>query len=313
MNENINNLSLKQLRAIQAVARYSSFLAAAVELRMSQPGISRLVRSVEESLGVRLFHRSTRHVLLTQEGLTFLPTIDRVLAEIDISVADLVSMRAEHTGRVIMACPLAIANRMLSGIIAPFRTHYPHVRLEIREALRSAVIQQVRHGTVDFALGSFMEASEDIQIEELCGISYRVVFPRSHRFAAMTEVSLSDMQDEPMVSLPSTSILRSLFDAAASRQGFRLRHMVTVNTIGSVFDLVENGQAIAIQSDLSISSHLSPRIESRPLVAPRLTSKLSMLLHKERMLSPAALELKQSVEFAFRERIFHMTSARTDD
>src|SRR5690606_33300752 len=126
------------------------------------PGVSRLVSSVETILGVRLFHRSTRQVLLTQEGLSFLPTIDRVLAELDMSVANLRSMQSEHSGHVIFACPLAIANGMLSDVISPFRTQYPHVTLEIREALRSAVIQQVRHGTVDFALGSFMEESDDI-------------------------------------------------------------------------------------------------------------------------------------------------------
>ncbi|RJE84476.1 LysR family transcriptional regulator [Paracoccus onubensis] len=312
MNDAIYNLSLKQLRAVQAVARYSSFLAAAVELHMSQPGVSRLVRGVEESLGVRLFHRSTRHVMPTQEGLIFLPTIHRILAEMDLSVAHLASMQSDQSGHVIMACPLAVANRMLSGIIKQFRQSHPRVTIEIREALRSAVIQQVRHGTVDFALGSFMEGNEDMLIEDLYDVHYHVVFHHRHRFARMTNVSLSELQGESMISLPPTSIVRSIFDAAAARKGFRLNHAVTVNTIGTIFDLVQSGQGIAIQSSLSVDSHLGPMIETRPLVEPCMSSKLSMMRHRDRTLTPAAQELKNCVEQGLKIGQFESRGTATD-
>ena len=67
------NLSIKHLRTVVALARFGSFIAAASYLRMSQPGVSRIVQQVETRLGVKLFARGTRSVSQTEAGREFIP------------------------------------------------------------------------------------------------------------------------------------------------------------------------------------------------------------------------------------------------
>lgn len=294
------NLNVKQMRAIQTVARYSSFVAASVDMRMSQPGISRLIRSAESELGVELFHRNTRHVIMTPAGLQLLPVIDRMLAEFDLAASALSTLRTSHQGHVIVACPVSIASKMLAEIVTEYRVQHPEVTIEIREALRSEVVNQIRFGVVDFGLASFMEADEDLVIEALCDVAYYVVVPRSHRFAARESISLAELEGEPIISLPPTSIIRRIFDGAAAHEGFSLKHIITVNSPVSIFSLVETGAGVAIQNGASVRSHLSDKLSACLISTPRITSSISTVRLRSRLMSPVAQSFMQVVERFFR-------------
>ncbi len=69
----VPNLSVKHLRAVVALGRFGSFVAAASYLRMSQPGLSRVLQQTEALLGVKLFERGTRSVSQTEAGREFIP------------------------------------------------------------------------------------------------------------------------------------------------------------------------------------------------------------------------------------------------
>ena len=78
----VPNLSTKHLKAIVALARFGSFIAAASYLRVSQPGLSRIVQQTEALLGVKLFARGTRSVSQTEAGREFIPAAERLLGEL---------------------------------------------------------------------------------------------------------------------------------------------------------------------------------------------------------------------------------------
>jgi LysR family glycine cleavage system transcriptional activator len=79
-------LAIGPLRAFEAVARLSSFRAAAEELHLTQPAVSRQIRSLEDEIGAVLFSRGTRHVELTAAGQTLLRTVEPLLAQLDGTV-----------------------------------------------------------------------------------------------------------------------------------------------------------------------------------------------------------------------------------
>jgi DNA-binding transcriptional LysR family regulator len=294
------DLSSKQLRAVQTVAKYSSFIAASSELRMSQPGLSRVIRSVEEKLGIELFHRDTRNVRLTSAGAGFLPIIDRILSEFDLAAEALASLRDEKGGHVVVACPLSIANRMIAEIISEYRKRHPAVMIDIREALRGEVVNQIHSGAADFGLASFMQSNDDLVVEELCETTYHVIFRKDHPFSTQKTINLSALRGQPMISFPPTSVIRQIFDGAAAREGFRLNHLITVNTPDMIYELVQRGEGISIQSGASIRIRTDDFFSARPIDPPRITSRLSTIYLKSRALSPAALGFKRAIESHFR-------------
>lgn len=92
---------------------------------------------------------------------------------------------------VTMACPVSIASRMLAEIVMRCHTDHPETTIEIREALREEVVNQIRFGVVDFGLASFMDPDDDLIVEALCDVAYHVVLPTGHPLAEHGTVGLA--------------------------------------------------------------------------------------------------------------------------
>ena len=80
------NFDLNDLQAFRAVVEQGSFRKAADAVRISQPALSRRIEKLEDALGVRLFERTTRKVSLTQAGRGFMPSVERLLDDLDVAL-----------------------------------------------------------------------------------------------------------------------------------------------------------------------------------------------------------------------------------
>lgn len=122
-------LSVGPLRAFEAVARRASFRAAAEELHLTQPAISRQIRSLEEELGAPLFLRGTRHVELTGAGATLLRAIAPLLDRLDASVRHIrTSQGRRHVSVTTFA---SFASLWLLPRLAEFQSQYPDIDIRI--------------------------------------------------------------------------------------------------------------------------------------------------------------------------------------
>src|SRR3954468_9783590 len=148
------NLSTRQLRAFVALAEQRSFTRAAVLTHLSQPAFSALIRALEDTLGQRLFDRSTRHVEVTAEGREFEASARRVLAEFDGAVAGARDLAARRRGRVSIALLPSLAAGWLPAVLAEFRAAHPGIDLDVADVLSEACIEQVRNGKADFAIAA---------------------------------------------------------------------------------------------------------------------------------------------------------------
>lgn len=294
------DLSARELRAVILVARYFSFIAAASELRLSQPGLSRIIRKVEQQLGVALFHRTTRQVRLTAAGAQFIPVAERVLQDLAIGIESVRDLRNQARGQVAIGCPMSMAQADMIGVLLAYRQQHPQVALVIHEGLQSLIREEVLNGVLDFGIGFIRAPIDDLAVEPLYDGCFHVVFHRDHPFAACRVVPLQALRDEPLVSLPPSANLRQIFDGAAASAGFRLNHAITVNTYSTLFALLRARAGIAILPDPGVPAPDDPHILSRPIDPPRVPSELSVMSLKSRVMSPAALALKALVLAHFR-------------
>lgn len=294
------DFSSRELLAVVLVARYFSFIAAASELRLSQPGLSRIIRKVEQQLGVALFHRTTRQVTLTAAGAQFIPLAERLLHDLSTGIEAVRDLRDQTRGQVAIGCPMSVAQSSMIGIVLEYRRRHPHVSLLIHEGLQSLIREEVLNGVLDFGIGFIRQPVEALTVEPLHDGAFHVVFHKDHPFAAHATVPLRALRDEILVSMPPSANLRQIFDGAAASAGFRLNHAITVNTYSTVFALVRARAGIAILPDPGVPEADDPDLLSRPIDPPRVPSRLSVMSLKSRIMSPAALGLKQLVIEHFR-------------
>jgi DNA-binding transcriptional LysR family regulator len=111
------------------VAETRSFVGAGRLLGISASAVGKSISRLEDKLGVRLFHRSTRSVNLTAEGMMFLERSKRILAEIEAAEQELVSVAEAPRGKLRVSLPLVSA--LVLPVLADFMREYPHVELDL--------------------------------------------------------------------------------------------------------------------------------------------------------------------------------------
>jgi DNA-binding transcriptional LysR family regulator len=121
--------SLSGITAFINVAETRSFTAAGRLLEISSSAVGKSVARMEERLGVRLFHRSTRSVTLTTEGELFLDRCKRILSEVEAAEMELLELSATPRGKVRISVP--IQNVLIMPVLAGFMRTYPDIELEV--------------------------------------------------------------------------------------------------------------------------------------------------------------------------------------
>lgn len=113
------------------VARTRSFRQAAENLRMPGSTVSRRIAELERAIGLRLFHRTTRRVELTEGGQRYFERCRRILAEARLAHEELTTLQTRPSGLIRVALPVDFAVVFLSGILAEFARQYPEIRFQL--------------------------------------------------------------------------------------------------------------------------------------------------------------------------------------
>lgn len=121
--------NLGQIEAFVRSAEAKSFTVAAHQLGISSSAVGKAVTRLEERLQVRLFHRSTRTLALTDEGATFLERCRRILGEIEAAELELAQSRGAPRGRLRVSLP--IVNALTVPVLTAFMQEYPDVQLDL--------------------------------------------------------------------------------------------------------------------------------------------------------------------------------------
>lgn len=281
-------LSLHQLRAVVAVARYGSFVAAASDLGTSQPALSRAIKQAERTLGVTLFARSTRHVALTAAGREFAPAAERMLSELGLQIQNVRELAEQRRGHLVIASLMSIAHTVLPSVIGAYRRTYPRIELMVREGVHSSVADEVRSGAADFGIGDMAHVPDPLRAEPLQTEACHVVLPRRHPLAGRGALRLRDLADADIITMPVGSGLRRLVDTAAASAGVRLNYAITLNQFATIYEFIGHGLGVAIVPASVLPSRRNALLATRPLHEPRITRRIGLLTRPDRPLSPAA-------------------------
>lgn len=280
-------LSTRHLRAIVALAHSGKFVAAAVELGVSQPSLSRMIQQAESELGVALFERATRRVSQTAAGREFIPAAERMLSEIMQQTRAIRELDGRLRGQLVVASLMSIAHHVVPAALVAFRRRHPGVFIQIREGIASGVLEDVRSGVVDFGIGSAPEGHREVVVQSVVEERCCLVLPRKHKLSSRASVRLADLADESLISMPTDSGLRRSIDALAQAEGVTLNYAIITSQITSLFDFVAHGLGVSIVP-LSALPPASERRLATCLLRPTMTRRIGILHLANRPLSAAA-------------------------
>jgi DNA-binding transcriptional LysR family regulator len=287
------NVTLRQLRAFVALARAPSFTEAAARLHVTQSALSGLIKELELTLGLQVFHRTTRRIQLSEVGAAFQPLAERILQDLDQALGAMEDLRALKDGIVRVAVPQLMACTLLPAAVRAFRERRPGVEVRIADCLVEDVLARVNSGEVDFGIGPERDAPPDLVGQELFSSAFLAVFPKGHPLGRGPRVKWAELARYPLVSLQGdyTRLLSS--ELLASPAKMVLQPRVEVAFMTTALSMVSEGQGVTTCLPYARSLLDLHRLETRPLVAPKITRVFSCWSRRDRKLSGAAQEFAE--------------------
>ncbi len=218
-------MDLDQLRAFVTVADELHFGRAALRLELSQPQVSRRVRALEDGLGVQLFVRTPRHTVLTGAGARLLEDARDTLAAADRLERRAAAAGRSAAGRVAVGFVWSTLGAHVAPLVAAAAERHPEIELSVCQLRFVEIAPSLRRGDVDLAIvRSLFEDSEMIE-SALRREPSVLAMSENHPLAGAETVTLSDLDDLPMVAL-QRDLAPKAYDAVtanAAELGVRLR------------------------------------------------------------------------------------------
>lgn len=254
-------MELRQLRAFVILAEELSFRRAAERLHMSQPPLSRLIKTLEDELGVRLLERDrASKISLTDAGQSFLADTRRTLAQTEAARGRAQEAERGERGRLNIANNAALSADVLPRLLCSFREQFPQVQISLIEMTRNEPLPALQEGRIH--VGMFPDLGEPLdrhfQRQPLFSCPMVAVLPARHKLA---KVSKSDLS---VTALKNETIL---VPAARTSPGYfdRLNQLCAVTHftpaaiqpaegLHNLLGLVAAGYGVAILPEVLLSS-----------------------------------------------------------
>jgi DNA-binding transcriptional LysR family regulator len=287
-------MEFHQLRALQAITKEGSFLAAAAHLDVSQSSLSHAIAALERELGARLLDRGRYGAKPTDAGRRILPYARQILASLDAIRAETDNSTGLLSGRVRVGSIPSAAVAFLPKVIARFTRAHPNVEVVLLEEPSQStqpLEEWLRAQMIDVALVQLPAAAgmkaATLMRDELCAI-----LPAGSPLARRRRISIRDLAAEPFIMSRYTS--EPLLHAAYARHGLAPRVRFEVQDRGTLISMVREGLGFSIVPRLAFPAAL-PGVTLVP-VTPRIHRELGLAVRDQEHAPPALRAFLRSVE-----------------
>ncbi len=253
----------KHLAQLSVIAEAGSFQSAADRLGLTQPALSRNMKTLEERLGVKLFNRDGRKSVPNALGLRLSRNGQTIrLAEEQASVlADQSAQGA--VGELRIGAPPIVAGRFLSSAMARFIRENPNCVVEMRTGLVHELRSMLEQGQVDIVIGpqSLADPSDGLAFTPLIDDRVGILCRAGHPLAARQSVMASDLEAQVWLAHSRGSLLRQQTEAAMMASGVKSMHIVCeADAIRSVLEIIAETDLITSMPRATTEPYLEDRL-----------------------------------------------------
>lgn len=253
---NLSGLSLRDLEYVVAVADEGHFGRAAERCNVSQPTLSVQVRKLEGTLGLALFERSNRRVLLTESGQAIVRQARTVLAEAQRLLALATEGRGSPlTGRLALAAIQTLGPYFFPLVLRSLRATFPLLSLSLFESRTADILDGLRDGRIDAALVSLPLNPGSLSVSPLFIEPFHLACPAEHPLAQGGALSAGAIAGPDLLLLDEGNCLRDQAIAACGAGSSAGRHATSLETLRS---MVAAGAGYTLLPALAVPSGPDP-------------------------------------------------------
>ncbi|MFW0783783.1 LysR substrate-binding domain-containing protein [Gordonia sp. CPCC 206044] len=201
-----------ELRWFIAIAEAENLTMAAAQVHASQPTLSRFIARLERELGVPLFDRDGRRIVLNRFGKVYLERVRRAVAQLDAGRREIDQLRLPARGAVRLAFLHSFGISLVPDLIRRFRDDNPQTRFVLTQDAAATVVAHVVAGDAELAIVSPRPMRTDMAWAPIAAQKLALVVPRDHRFAGRSRIGLAEAADEEFIVMERGFGMRRIFD-----------------------------------------------------------------------------------------------------
>jgi DNA-binding transcriptional LysR family regulator len=240
------DFTVHQLTIFRTVAQHLSYTKAAEVLYLSQPAVSQQVRALEQMLGLRLFARSGRGIVLTPAGQEFLRHTERILTLLAGTRPVVHEIHAVARGSVLVGASTSASTYVAIPLLGAFHARYPRIHITLMVANRHAIEEYLLTHQVDLAVMSLVERQDRLVMEPLMPHELVIIAPPSHRLARRSALRLQDLQGEIFLLREQGSVTRLVTEQHFAQEGVSLQASLELGSIEAIKEGVIAELGIAV-------------------------------------------------------------------
>jgi DNA-binding transcriptional LysR family regulator len=286
-------MEMYQVRYVLAAARLLNFTKAAAECNVSQPALTKAIKTLEDELGAPLFHRESKRILLSDFGRSLLSHFHHIMDEAAATRTLADNFRLLHKTPIRLGVMSTVGPVRLSRFLAKFQKEFTGVEVAVSEASGAELTARLDSSELDLAvMNTLGDAKNGYTVHDLYTERYVVIFPPDHRLARLNAIKLSELSGEAYVDRLSCEMREIVMGVCRDKKidlyaRFRSEREDWVQAMV----LARIGFAFMPECSVTLTELLQ-----RPLVEPEVTRTISLVSMSGRQYTPAMAAMVRAAQ-----------------
>ncbi|MNO29530.1 HTH-type transcriptional activator CmpR [compost metagenome] len=288
--------NLEWYRIFLQTARHRNLTKAAVELHITQPSVSYAIKQMEEALGLKLFHRLSKGVELTEEGQALFEYVEQSFSMLDSAQKHLENLKQLHEGEIRIGASDYLIKHLLLPQLNTFHNTYPGIRIRLSHGKTPEITKRLKDGEIDCAFVHMPLHDPLLNIQTLATLEDCFVVGEAFQELANRSLSMKELSEQPLILFSPGSSTRVFVEQWFAAKGLSVIPDIELGSIELLAEFARLGYGAAfisrsfVQEDLQSGKLLELRLDD-PL-PPR---SIGFAIRHDRKLSVAADQFVQMI------------------
>ncbi|MCU9612878.1 LysR family transcriptional regulator [Caldibacillus lycopersici] len=286
-------MELRQLIYFLEAAKYKNFTKASESLHISQPALSKMIKSLEEELGITLINRSNKTSEVTDGGLIVLEYAERILSlveEMQTTLEDLTSLKR---GSISIGIPPIIGSLYFPKVMAEFHKEYPNISINITEYGGAKVVKSVEKGEFEVGVAVLPVDEEVFHVYPIVEDEMKLLININHPLAKRDRIHLKELKNEEFIFYHEDFALHDIMWKKFIQEGFEPKILFKSSQWDLMSEMVGANLGITI-----LPESICERVENKHVkiisLEPVTPWNLGVITKKDKYISYAT---KRFIEF----------------
>lgn len=297
-------MEIRQLKAFLAIAETKTFTAGARRVNVTQAAISMQIRQLEDEVGIPLFTRTPRRVILTEAGERLLDRARRILREHDTALAEISEIAGAEYGRLRIGSASAMfTTAQLPSILERLRNKFPNAEITVISGTSQTLVDKIMHGDIDIAFVSLPVEATNIQTDLLFSDEIVAISHPSHPLAKQKVISAAALAGEQLILGEQGGNTRRMIDDFFQMANVKPNVVMELSRQEAINKMVENKMGVGIAGAKTVSEEIRDgRLNAWLIEGAEIKWDLGLARLRGGYFSPIAKEFVQFCKDNFKER-----------